>query len=83
VCLSVRRSGMLNRYEFMDMCISHLWEISLEQLEAAATNYAEFRLSRARRLNAKWIRRAKQIDLQARLFFPATYVRRPLATCDT
>jgi hypothetical protein len=74
---------MLNRYEFMDMCISHLWEISLEQLEAAATNYAEFRLSRARRLNAKWIRRAKQIDLQARLFFPAIYVRRPLATCDT
>lgn len=65
--------GELNRYEFMDMCISYMWHIPLEQLELAATNYAEFRLARGRRLNAKWRRRANRIDGYSRFFFPFFY----------
>ena len=55
------------------MCVQHLWNYPLAQLEAAATNFADFRLARQRRLNAKWQRVAKQVDQHARFWFPAMY----------
>ena len=66
--------GKLNRQEFIDMCVRYLKHYPLAQLEAAATNFADFRLARQRRTNAAWQRVAKDIDEYSRFWFPATYV---------
>ena len=66
--------GELNRHEFIGMCINILFHYPLSQLEAAATNFADFRLARGRRLNAKWQRVAKQVDMWSRFWFPTLYL---------
>ena len=58
---------------FIDMCIQYLWSYPLSQLDSAATNFAEFRLARQRRLNSKWQTVAKRVDEHSRFWFPATY----------
>ena len=68
------RDGSLNRLEFMDLCLRYLGEEPLDQLESAAINFAEFRLSRQRRINTKWRRVANKIDQYCRLWIPLLYV---------
>ena len=66
--------GELDRHEFIDLCMKHMGGMAMDQLESAATNYAEFRLARQRRTNAKWRRIATRIDEYSRFWFPALYV---------
>ena len=34
-------AGKLSRHEFMDLCVTIMWDQPLSQLREAATNYAE------------------------------------------
>lgn len=70
---SHERDGQLSRFEFMDLCLQCLWHEPVDQLEAAAINFAEFRLARQRRINMKWRGVATKIDQAARLWMPLTY----------
>ena len=66
--------GKLTRGEFMDLCVQHLSEHSLEELEAAARSYAEFRQALKRRANTYWVGIAGRIDWHARFWIPFAYV---------
>lgn len=66
--------GALDRLEFLDLCVSMLWSTPLEQLEAAAASYSEFRAALKRRLNAYWRGWAHYIDRQSRFWVPLLYV---------
>jgi len=66
--------GKLTRGEFMDLCVQHLSEHSLEELEAAARSYAEFRQALKRRANTYWVGIAGRIDWHARFWIPFAYM---------
>lgn len=66
--------GTLDRHEFMDLCVTILWDQPLQQLRDAAANYGEFRAALKRRANTKWRGRADVVDRFSRFWVPATYL---------
>ena len=67
-------SGKLGRGEFIDLCMSSLWEVPLEQLEMAASNFAEHSAMKLRRTTAKYRRMANRIDRWCRTWIPIMYL---------
>lgn len=65
--------GKLTRGEFMDLCVEHLSDHSLEELQAAATSYSEFRQALKRRANTYWVGIAGNVDWWARFWIPLGY----------
>lgn len=66
--------GRLNRHEFMDLCITLLWDHSLKEVKMASSNYADFRAAMKRRANTRWRRRANAIDGCAGFWVPMVYL---------
>ena len=65
--------GALDRFEFLDLCVNMLWSQPLEQLETAATSYADFRSALKRRHNTYWRSWAHYIDRQCRFWVPTAW----------
>lgn len=66
---SEKRDGKLNRAEFVDLCIELLWGVPVDQLDSAATNYADSQQALINRRSVKWRRIANEIDRHCRFWF--------------
>ena len=66
--------GKLHRPEFMDLCVSLLWDKPLRTLDKAATLYAEYRHSLKRRNNTYWRGIADSVDRFSRFWIPILYI---------
>ena len=66
-------NGQLNIREFVDLCISVLWDVEIEQLSAAAKNYSEAKVQKLNRVNVQWLRVANRIDREMRFWIPLLY----------
>lgn len=69
-----RIDGKLDRYEFMDLCVTVLWDVELGELEAAASSYTELQEHLKHRINARWRIVADEIDRVCRFWVPVTYL---------
>ena len=63
----------LVRYEFIEMCIDLLWDVSMDQLDVAVKNYKECQAMYERRNTIKWRALASRIDSFARIWVPLLY----------
>lgn len=71
---SVKRDGRLDCAEFVDLCIEILWNVPVEQLESAASNYACNVEALEKRINTQWRRIANDVDRYSRFWIPFLYL---------
>ena len=69
-----RQDQVLNRSEFIDLCVNVMWDTPLDQLKGAAENYSAFKVAKLRRVNVRWQRVADHLDRECRLWIPLLYV---------
>jgi hypothetical protein len=70
---SNQRNGKLDCGEFVDLCVDVLWNVEIQALEGAASNYAATQEALLKRRNTKWRRMANTIDRHARFWVPFLY----------
>ena len=68
-----RQDQVLNRSEFIDLCVNVMWDTPLDQLKGAAENYSAFKVAKLRRINVRWQRVADYVDRESRLWVPLLY----------
>ena len=71
---SNERDGKLDKSEFVELCVDVLWNVEVEQLESAASNYAANEEALVQRRNTRWRRIANNMDRRARFWVPFLYL---------